>query len=65
MDSARLARRPRREWRDPGTWRRENAAMAVHPWRRISGAEREAVEAEANSLPMPGIEGKISISWGD
>jgi hypothetical protein len=48
-----------------GTWRRANAAMAVHPWRRLSGAEREAVEAEANSLPMPGIEGKISISWGD
>ena len=48
-----------------GTWRRANAAMAVHPWRPLSRADREAVEAEANSLPLPGIEGKISVSWGD
>ena len=48
-----------------GTWRRATAAMAVHPWRRLSRPEREAVEAEANSLPLPGIEGKISVDWGD
>jgi hypothetical protein len=48
-----------------GTWRRSNAAMEVHPWRRLSRAEREAVEAEAGSLPLPGIEGKIAVRWAD
>jgi Winged helix DNA-binding domain len=46
-----------------GTWRRAQADLSVHPWRRLTRAERDAVEAEAQSLPLPGIEGEIAVSW--
>ncbi len=42
-----------------GTWRRAHADVTIQPWRRLSRAERDAVEAEAKSLPLPGIEGPI------
>jgi hypothetical protein len=32
--------------------------MTVQPWRRLSGAEREAVAAEAESLPLTGTDGR-------
>ena len=46
-----------------GTWRRAQANLTIQPWRRLSPAEREAVEAEAESLPLPGIEGRIAVRW--
>jgi hypothetical protein len=46
-----------------GTWRRAQADLSVHPWRRLARAERDAVEAEAHSLPLPGIEGEIAVRW--
>ena len=46
-----------------GTWRRAQADLSVHPWRRLTRAEREAVEAEAHSLPLPGIDGQIAVRW--
>jgi hypothetical protein len=46
-----------------GTWRRAGATMTVEPWRRLSGAARAAVEAEANTLPLPGIEGGMVVRW--
>jgi hypothetical protein len=48
-----------------GTWRRAHDKLSVQPWRRFSRAEREAVEAEARSLPLPGLEREIAVSWGD
>ncbi len=48
-----------------GTWRRANADMTVHTWRRLSPEQREAVEAEAASLPLPGVEGPVSVTWVD
>jgi hypothetical protein len=48
-----------------GTWRRAVASMTVQPWRKLSPAERDAVEAEAQSLPLPGIAGQISVRWDD
>lgn len=49
-----------------GTWRRAGTAMTVQPWRRLSPAERDAVTAEAESLPLPGIEGRrITVRWDD
>jgi DNA glycosylase AlkZ-like len=48
-----------------GTWRRAQADLTIQAWRRISRAERAAVEAEAESLPLPGIEGPIRIRWQD
>jgi hypothetical protein len=46
-----------------GTWRRAGATVTVHPWRPISPAERQAVEAEAHSLPLPGLTAGISVLW--
>ena len=46
-----------------GTWRRADAVMTVQPWRRLSRSERDAVAAEAESLPLPGIEGRIVVRW--
>ena len=48
-----------------GTWRRAEATVTVQPWRRLSRAAREAVEMEAGSLPLPGIEGQIVVRWTD
>ena len=45
-----------------GTWRRAQANLSVRPWRRLTRAERDAVEAEARSLPLP-VEGHISVQW--
>jgi hypothetical protein len=46
-----------------GTWRRDGANLSVQPWRRLSSAERGAVEAEAAGLPLPGIQGSITVRW--
>ena len=46
-----------------GSWRRAGAAMTVEPWRRLSRAERGAVQREAESLPLPGTEGRIVVRW--
>jgi hypothetical protein len=35
-----------------GTWRRSAAQVSIDPWRRLSPSERDAVEAEATSLPL-------------
>jgi winged helix DNA-binding protein len=46
-----------------GTWRRDQGKLTVDPWRRLSRGEREAVDAEAASLPLPGVEGEIGVRW--
>jgi hypothetical protein len=46
-----------------GTWRRADTAMTVQPWRQLSRAERDAVAAEVESLPIPGISGHIILRW--
>jgi Winged helix DNA-binding domain len=46
-----------------GTWRRAQAKLSIKAWRRLSRTERDAVEAEAQSLPLPGIEGQIAVGW--
>ena len=48
-----------------GTWRRAEAVMTVQPWRRLSPAERDAVVAEAESLPLPIAQGRITVRWND
>jgi hypothetical protein len=48
-----------------GTWRRADAVMTVQPWRRLSPAERDAVAAEAESLPLPGLSRRIVVRWDD
>lgn len=46
-----------------GTWRRAQGDLSIRSWRRLTRAERDAVEAEAQSLPLPGIEGEIAVRW--
>jgi Winged helix DNA-binding domain len=46
-----------------GTWRRAGATLTVQPWRPLSATEREAVEAEAASLPLPGIRTPVVVRW--
>ncbi len=46
-----------------GIWRRADTALAVQPWRPLSRAERDAVTAEAESLPLPGARKKIIVRW--
>jgi hypothetical protein len=48
-----------------GTWRRAHAAMTVQPWRRLSKSAREAVEEEAASLPLPGVDRAVTVRWND
>ena len=45
-----------------GTWRRSAAEVSISVWRRLSPAEREAVAAEAISLPL-GLASPITIRW--
>jgi winged helix DNA-binding protein len=46
-----------------GTWRRAQHAVRVETWTRLSRAKREAVEAEARSLPLPGLGRDIEVVW--
>jgi len=46
-----------------GTWRRANEKVSIQTWRRLTGPERDAVVAEAESLPLPGLPGPIAITW--
>jgi hypothetical protein len=48
-----------------GTWRRAQERVTIQTWRRLTRAAREAVEAEATSLPVLGIEGRIIVHWDD
>lgn len=46
-----------------GTWRRSQHELSIRTWRRLSRAERDAVEAEASALPLPGVERDITVRW--
>jgi hypothetical protein len=48
-----------------GTWRRAQEAVTLRPWRDLSPEEREAVEAEAASLPLPDLARAITVAWID
>jgi hypothetical protein len=46
-----------------GTWRRAGHVLTIQPWRRLSRAQRSAVEAEAALMPLPGIDRPIDVRW--
>ncbi len=48
-----------------GTWRRSQGTVTIQTWRRLSRTARDAVEAEAASLPLPGLRGQIVVRWDD
>ncbi len=48
-----------------GTWRRADAVLTVQPWRPLSRTERDAVAAEAESLPLVTTRGRVTVRFGD
>jgi len=46
-----------------GTWRRSQETVTIAAWRRLPRGPRRAVEAEAESLPLPGLEGEMAVRW--
>jgi hypothetical protein len=48
-----------------GTWRRAKAVVEVTPWRDLSTPEREAVEQEAATLPLPDVSAQVVVRWDD
>lgn len=46
-----------------GTWRRAQGKVAIQTWQRLSRAAREAVVAEAESMPLPDVAGRIVVHW--
>lgn len=48
-----------------GTWRRDGGRITIETWRRLSRAEGSNVEAEAATLPLPGLQSAIRVEWLD
>ena len=46
-----------------GTWRRAQHTVRIDTWARLSRPARAAVEAEAATLPLPGLERPIEVVW--
>ncbi|MEP7379465.1 MAG: crosslink repair DNA glycosylase YcaQ family protein [Chloroflexota bacterium] len=46
-----------------GTWRRDQHKVTVSAWRALTRSEAAAVEAEAQSLPLPGLTKSIMVNW--
>jgi winged helix DNA-binding protein len=46
-----------------GTWRRAQHSVRIDSWERLSRARRDAVEEEARTLPLPGLERSIEVIW--
>ena len=46
-----------------GIWRRAKDAVTIRAWRRLSRQERDGVEEEALALPIPDVEGQITVTW--
>lgn len=46
-----------------GTWRRAQHTVRIEAWARLSRVARDAVETEANALPLPGIGRPIEVIW--
>lgn len=48
-----------------GTWRRAKGDVTIAPWRRLTRTERDALVAEAESLPLPDLQRLIRVRWDD
>jgi hypothetical protein len=48
-----------------GTWRRAGGNVTIQTWRRLTRAQRDAVAAEAASLPLPDLQGRIAVRWDE
>ena len=48
-----------------GTWRRAVGTVTIQAWRRLTRATRDAVAAEAASMPLPDLQGPVVVRWDD
>ncbi len=48
-----------------GVWRRAGPDVLIDPWRKLTRNERDAVEAEAATMPLPGLTRAIRVRWSD
>ena len=46
-----------------GTWRRAQHTVRIDAWARFSRRTRDEIEAEAYTLPLPGLERPIEVIW--
>jgi hypothetical protein len=46
-----------------GTWRRAQHSVRIDAWERLSRARRDAVEAEASTLPLPALDRPVEVVW--
>jgi hypothetical protein len=46
-----------------GTWRRAHHTVRIDAWTRLLRGTRDAIEAEANALPLPGLDRPIELVW--
>jgi len=46
-----------------GTWRRAQRALTIETWTKLSHAARDAVVAEAESLPLPDPGDGMTVHW--
>jgi len=46
-----------------GTWRRAHHTVRIDTWARLSRAALDAIEAEANTVPLPGLDRPIEVVW--
>lgn len=48
-----------------GTWRRAGATVLIQSWRELQAGDRAAIEAEAESLPLPNLAARVHARWDD
>ncbi len=46
-----------------GTWRRAQHTVRIEPWSRLTRRMRDAIEAEASALPLPGVDRRVDVVW--
>ena len=47
-----------------GTWRRAKRVLTIDAWKKLSPAARDAVTAEADTLPLPDPGEGMTVHWG-
>jgi hypothetical protein len=46
-----------------GTWRRAKRVLTIHAWKKLSRAAKDAVTAEADTLPLPDPGEGMAVDW--
>jgi len=46
-----------------GTWRRAHHIVRIDAWTRLTRSARDAVETEAHTMPLPGLDRPVEVIW--